>query len=194
MTPPAIVLLHPAGGGAHSYDAVLPLLGNRRVIVPALPGRPGSPGPHPGTAEQAAAWIRAQLAGLGIARAIVGGHSVGGAVAIELALAPGDLVIECLVLIATGARLRVRPEILAAQKDPASLADWKMADAFDRMKEIASIRVPTIVLSGTEDPFTPPKYAAFLRDAIPGATLVTLEGAGHFLPDERPQAVADALL
>lgn len=184
------MLIHPAGGGPHSYDAVLPLLGKRRVVVPAIPRDP-----HPRTAKRAAVWLRGALAGMGIQRAIVGGHSVGGAIAIELALAQGGFSMERLVLIATGARLRVRPEILASfEGDPATLADWQMANAFDRMKDVKDIRVPTTILSGTKDELTPPKYAQYLANEIPGAALISLEGAGHFLPDERPHDVAAALL
>ena len=69
-----------------------------------------------------------------------------------------------------------------------------MADAFDRLAGIGAIRARTLVLSGTADPLTPPKYAAFLREAIPGAQLLSFEGAGHDLPLECPAEVAAALV
>lgn len=215
---PAIVLVHSAGGGARSFDSMLPFLAGREVVVPAFPGREGSDGPHPGTAEAAAVWLREVLAALELSPCVVAGHSVGGAIAMELALtAPSELT--GLALLATGARLRVRPDLLRAleeacarrtaadlstwlPEDPARaatppetvLADWRLADAFDRMEAIASIRVPTTIFSGTSDPLTPPKYAHFLRDRIPGATLHSLEGAGHELPRERPAEIAAALV
>ncbi len=197
---PTIVLLHPAQGDHRAFDDVLPFLAGRDVVVPCLPGRPGSDGPHPVTAERAAAWVLACLAELGVARAVVAGHSVGGAIAIELALAcaRGGGVALSLVglgLVATGARLRVGPDILRANEgDETALADWRMCDGFDRLADIGAIHVPTVVVSGSDDPLTPPKYAAFLRDRIAGARLVSLDGAGHYLPSERPADVAAALL
>lgn len=220
---PAIVLVHSAGGNARSFDAVLPFLEGRAVLVPSLPGRAGSDGPHPRTAAGAASWLRELLLALEIPRVVVAGHSVGGAVAIELALATarGEArpLLDGLALISTGARLRVLPAVFKALEDAlargenadlsawlrpdparagtppaAALDDWRMADAFDRLAEVGAIRARTRVLSGTADPLTPPKYAAFLRDSIAGAQLVSFEGAGHDLPLERPAEVAAALV
>jgi pimeloyl-ACP methyl ester carboxylesterase len=41
---------------------------------------------------------------------------------------------------------------------------------------------------------TPPRNAKDLRSAIPGSRTVMLEGAGHALTAERPDAVLDALI
>lgn len=215
---PTLVFVHSAGGNARSFDSLLPFLDGRSVVVPSFPGRAGSEGSHPGTARAAAAWLGSLLTALGIDRQVVVGHSVGGAIAIEYALASPALL-EGLVLMSTGARLRVLPDVLRALEsaadrgsdpadlstwlapDPAraltppaaALADWRMADGFDRLADIGAIRARTLVLSGTADSLTPPKYAAFLRDRIPGAELVSFEGAGHDLPLERPAEVAAAL-
>lgn len=220
---PAIVLVHSAGGNARSFDVLLPFLEGRAVIVPSLPGRAGSEGPHPRTAAAAASWVRELLLALEVPRVVVAGHSVGGAVAIEFALATarGEArpLLEGLALVSSGARLRVLPAVFKALEDAvsrgenadlsawlrpdparagtppaAALEDWRMADAFDRLAGIGAIRARTLVLSGTADPLTPPKYAAFLREAIPGAQLLSLEGAGHDLPLERPADVAAALV
>ncbi|MGH3951913.1 MAG: alpha/beta fold hydrolase [Pseudonocardiaceae bacterium] len=44
------------------------------------------------------------------------------------------------------------------------------------------IDVPTLVVHGDHDPFLPLPHGKALRDAIPGAELLILEGAGHDLP------------
>jgi pimeloyl-ACP methyl ester carboxylesterase len=44
---------------------------------------------------------------------------------------------------------------------------------------VNNLRVPTLVIHGTEDPVLPYPHAKAIADAIPGARLVTLEGAGH---------------
>ena len=43
------------------------------------------------------------------------------------------------------------------------------------------LRLPTLVIHGTEDPVPPFPHGKAIADAIPGARLVTLEGAGHEL-------------
>ena len=44
------------------------------------------------------------------------------------------------------------------------------------------IVAPTLVVHGDHDPFLPLPHGEALRDAIPGARLLVLEGAGHDLP------------
>jgi pimeloyl-ACP methyl ester carboxylesterase len=44
---------------------------------------------------------------------------------------------------------------------------------------ISSIAVPTLVIHGTADPMFPLGHGQALAEEIPGATLLTLEGAGH---------------
>jgi len=54
---------------------------------------------------------------------------------------------------------------------------------------LAEIGVPAHVVWGRKDPFQKVRWAARLRDAIPGATLTVLDG-GHFLPWDAPAEVA----
>jgi pimeloyl-ACP methyl ester carboxylesterase len=74
-----------------------------------------------------------------------------------------------------------------------TLGDFLACDRFDAMARIAGVRTPTLVVVGRDDRLTPPKYAAFLAGAIPGARLVEIEGAGHFPQLEQPAAVNAAL-
>jgi len=59
----------------------------------------------------------------------------------------------------------------------------------DVAARLAELRMPTHVVWGEHDPFQKVRWAARLRDAIPGATLTVLDG-GHFLPWDRPTEVA----
>jgi pimeloyl-ACP methyl ester carboxylesterase len=79
--------------------------------------------------------------------------------------------------------LRMRPDAWAAWLHAGSREDWA-----DR---IGVLRTPALIVCGAEDPnlgedaqrrLTAPHYAS--------AHLVTLEGAGHLLPMERPDEVA----
>lgn len=54
--------------------------------------------------------------------------------------------------------------------------------------------LPTLVLVGEDDEITPPARARTMAEAIPGARLVVIPGAGHLPPVERPSATTHALL
>jgi pimeloyl-ACP methyl ester carboxylesterase len=71
--------------------------------------------------------------------------------------------------------------------------DLAACDAFDCRAELERITCPALIVVGTEDRLTPPKYAAFLRDSLPHATLVEIAGAGHYLSYEAPEILAAAL-
>ena len=66
-------------------------------------------------------------------------------------------------------------------------------DAFNVMDRLGEIRCPTLAICGTADRLTPPKYSTYLRDNIPGAQLVLVEGAGHMVMLEQPEAVSQAI-
>jgi 3-oxoadipate enol-lactonase len=93
------------------------------------------------------------------------------------------------VLLAQPADLAVRAEVIEtmARIDPAAYrigaeAVW-LADQRDRAHDI---RVPTLVLCGTEDKVTPPALSRELTHIIPGARFEPIEGAGHIGNLERP--------
>jgi pimeloyl-ACP methyl ester carboxylesterase len=55
------------------------------------------------------------------------------------------------------------------------------------------IRTPTLVLWGEQDGWLAPEFGRRLAEAIPGARLVPVANAGHFLPQDQPGSVAEAL-
>ncbi|MDN4074197.1 alpha/beta fold hydrolase [Fictibacillus terranigra] len=62
---------------------------------------------------------------------------------------------------------------------------------FDRMGEI---RVPTVIIHGTEDPALPYEHGLALAKSIPYAELVTLEGAGHEIHSEDWGKIIDSVV
>ncbi len=58
---------------------------------------------------------------------------------------------------------------------------------------LPSIEVPTLLLSGSDDAWSPVSQQQSIRRRIPHATLFEIHGAGHMAPLERPDAVAVAL-
>ena len=63
----------------------------------------------------------------------------------------------------------------------------------DAVRELPTVKVPTLLASGTADTWSPLMQHQEIRRQIPGATLVAIEDAGHMAPAEQPQAVAAAL-
>lgn len=55
---------------------------------------------------------------------------------------------------------------------------------------LAALRVPTLLLWGADDQFAPLAAAKRLERQIPGAELVAIEGAGHFVYTEQPERCA----
>jgi pimeloyl-ACP methyl ester carboxylesterase len=58
---------------------------------------------------------------------------------------------------------------------------------------LPTIGVPTLLLSGSEDTWSPISQHETMRRRIPHATLFEIHGVGHMAPIERPDAVAVAL-
>jgi 3-oxoadipate enol-lactonase len=95
------------------------------------------------------------------------------------------------VLLAQPADPAVRSEVVEtmARIDPAAYrvgakAVW-LADQSERAHDI---RVPTLVICGSEDKVTPPTLSNALTQLIPGARYEPIEGAGHISNLERPDA------
>jgi pimeloyl-ACP methyl ester carboxylesterase len=131
---PALVLLHGAGGTRVHWPAELRRFSGATVYTLDLPGHGRSGGQGYETIEEYAEAVATFLDTVGIEQAVVVGHSMGGAIAMMLVLnqapstspgqAPstgqrGELVepsgqarVAGLVLVATGARLRVASAIL----------------------------------------------------------------------------------
>jgi pimeloyl-ACP methyl ester carboxylesterase len=61
------------------------------------------------------------------------------------------------------------------------------------MDAAAALACPALIISGSRDMMTHPKAAAKLGAVIKDARSVSLDGAGHALMAEQPDAVLDAL-
>lgn len=63
----------------------------------------------------------------------------------------------------------------------------------DAVSVLPTIKVPTLLASGTADTWSPLMQHEEIRRQIAGAALVAIEDSGHMAPVEQPQAVAAAL-
>ncbi|MFI7312218.1 bifunctional 3-oxoadipate enol-lactonase/4-carboxymuconolactone decarboxylase PcaDC [Streptomyces hygroscopicus] len=97
-------------------------------------------------------------------------------------------------------------ETAATPRGRALLADLRATDRagyaaccdvladYDMRAALPSVTAPTLVVAGRKDPATPPAHAREIADAVPGASLLEIAGAGHLAGVERPEAVTSALL
>lgn len=219
---PPLVLIHGAGGNAATWSSVLPTFGTARVHAVDLPGRGSSDVP---AVDSAAAAVAPALSSAPDGALLVG-HSYGGAVAIEAALAEPERWAG-LVLVSSGARLKVAPQILqqvavatadapfrldfafgeatprAVIEDyartsshtppPTTLADWRACDGFDQRSRLGALKLPVLVVYGSEDRLTPGRFQEKLVAALPSGRSVVVDGAGHMLPWEAPGAFVAAI-
>jgi 2-succinyl-6-hydroxy-2,4-cyclohexadiene-1-carboxylate synthase len=120
-----LLLLHGFAGDKSSFDDLAARLASgRRVVVPDLPGHGGTQTPDVPdrcTFEHTATLLRAVLGRLGIARLAIAGYSMGGRLALHLALARPQAV-ERLVLVSASAGLAHAEERAARRRADEELA------------------------------------------------------------------------
>jgi len=83
------------------------------------------------------------------------------------------------------------PGVLLLHGIPGAGAVWN--GVRDRLAARHRVIVPTRVLWGDCDPFFPVTQAERTAALVEGAAVVRLPGAGHFLPEERPVELAEAI-
>jgi 3-oxoadipate enol-lactonase len=171
-------------------------------------GRSAQP-PGPYTIGQMAGDVAGLLTRIGVERAHVLGISMGGRVALALALGHPGLV-DHLILISTGPRAarrrwRVRLGMAVSRlpvlrgKNPpppyALRAQFQASSSFDATARLAEITQPTLIVHGRADRVVPVALAKEMHDAIPSSRLALLNG-GHLislLPHRQQQFVATVL-
>lgn len=65
--------------------------------------------------------------------------------------------------------------------------DYRACDRFDVMERVDEIKLPTLIVCGSEDKLTPVKYSQFLHDRIKGSQLHVVPRAGHALLLEKAE-------
>ncbi len=120
-----VVFIHGAGEDARIWDRQVAAFGGaHRILALDLPGRHTRLAEPPLTShEENAKDVIRQMDKAGMAQAVIVGHSMGGAVALMAALNRPDRLAG-LVLVVTGARLKMHPEFLEKARlqaeDPAA--------------------------------------------------------------------------
>ena len=216
---PTIVHLHDTGGLRLTLAHDL-LSRSFRVIAFEMPGFGAVENQNSHTVQDLATTMAAAAQALGLSRFNLIGTSFGGTVASWMAVQRRDLV-AALVLDAPSAvrpegsepvsgspeeiarRLYAHPE----RVPPAPVVEPAMAarrltflrrlrgPARDTVLEerLRRLRVPTLVLFGTQDGVVPAAMGRVYKQLIPDAHLVFVYDAGHALMVERPEAFAEVV-
>jgi pimeloyl-ACP methyl ester carboxylesterase len=121
-----LILIHGAGGSHRTWREQQVLSSHFRLVALDLPGHGGSGGAGEVTIAAYADHIIDFIRSRQLGGAVLGGHSMGGAIALEAALREPDLF-GGLVLVGTGARLRVLPAIFKVIREDFDLAVQGMA-------------------------------------------------------------------
>ncbi|HEY5578390.1 MAG TPA: alpha/beta fold hydrolase [Acidimicrobiia bacterium] len=94
--------------------------------------------------------------------------------------APESVIVE-----ASRAMARISPEGFRAAVE--------CLPSHDLRRRLDELHLPCLVMVGDLDRETPPSYAQYLRDHIPGARLAVIAGAGHLVNLEQPHAVNERI-
>lgn len=210
-----LVCFHGAGGLrlSRSHDIFAE---RHRVIVLETPGFGDSaPNERSQSSAELARTLAQAVAALGVERYHLWGHSFGGRLACWLAVQYPDRL-DALVLSAPAAILPAtfaRPSAPTEQRaslryahperqppepavDPAILA--KQGALVERVRgplrdpdleaRLGQLRVPALVLFGTEDRIIPPEMGRLYREIMPNCHYILVYDAGHAIDVERPEA------
>jgi pimeloyl-ACP methyl ester carboxylesterase len=126
-------------------------------------------------ADAQAAWEHLRLREPDAGRRFIYGHSLGGAVAIDLAARNSDAA--GLIVESTFTSMRDMAERAGYDRTTASLV---LTQRFDSLAKIGRVAVPLMLIHGTGDRYVPVEMGERLYQAAPDPKLMLLvEGAGH---------------
>jgi pimeloyl-ACP methyl ester carboxylesterase len=114
---PVLVMIHGAGGRAQFWQNQVRFLdGSVNALALDLPGHGASRGEGEERIEDYATWLAGVLERISVGPVFLMGHSMGGAIAQEMAVSHPELL-GGIILVATGARLSVAPPFLDGLQD-----------------------------------------------------------------------------
>lgn len=212
-----VVLVHGLSGSSLWWRRNVPVLAREFTVYTVDLVGFGQSGRQPvlplkGSAALLANWLET----LGLSKARLIGHSLGGQTALHLA-ARGAERLEGLVLVAASALASGRWWRMAAllpQAGLAGAADFLPTLAFDAARAgplnlyratreilrddpkelLAALRLPTLLVWGERDVLIPGAMGRQMQQAIAGSRLVVIPGAGHNVMYDRAAAFNAAVL
>lgn len=213
-----VVLVHGLAGSSLWWRPIVPALASTyRVYLIDLPGFGHMARGNSFTLADGANWLLAWMDAVQLERANLIGHSMGGHISLETAAARPSAIIRLVLVAPSGVpinrpllgytaplvrslrysapnflpilaydTLRARPwTLLRASRD---IAASDISASLDR------VTAPTLLIWGAGDQLVPVSSGRLLREALPHARLLVIDGAGHVPMYERPVELREAVL
>jgi pimeloyl-ACP methyl ester carboxylesterase len=207
----AVVLAHGLSGSARSWDRNRAALADRFEVHAVDLHAVSRPFVLAEAADHLVAWMSER----DLSRASLVGHSMGAAVALDLAARFPERV-ERLVLVDAAVRpmplrRRLGGAVVSGWRSPVSLKARTAADALragpvtlwratrqvleiDLTTRLSAVQAPTLVVWGELDTLVPLENGRDLVASLPDARLSVIPGAGHAPMWERPAAFNELVL
>jgi pimeloyl-ACP methyl ester carboxylesterase len=214
-----VILVHGLSGSTRWWSRNIPVLAERySVYLLDLPGFGAMRRLHRRfVLAEAASWLSAWMEAVGLQRAHLVGHSMGGYVCVRLAARRPEVVGRLVLVAPAGvpagrsmfgylgpllsAVRYATPSFLpvlvydALRMGPVTL--WRAARdllAEDVRADLQRIEAPTLLIWGENDTLVPQAVGSILREEIPDSRLLVLDGAAHVPMFDRPVEFNAALL
>ena len=205
---PPLVLIQGLGGDISEVEGIVHgFAEDFRVLAFDNRGAGRTDKPHePYSIEQMADDTVALMRSAGFARSHILGISMGGRIAMDIALRHPDMV-DRLILVSTAPRVidslrrrvvmgflsRASPRGAYPQPRYAFENQLAASGGYDCTDKLHDITAPTIVMHGRKDKTAPYELAEDMTTKIPGATLTTFNGGHLFIfMRERERFIAEA--
>ncbi|MFW9864749.1 MAG: alpha/beta fold hydrolase [Candidatus Thorarchaeota archaeon] len=210
----ALIFIHGSGGNSDIWKDQFKLSINYNIYTLDLPSHNKSDVFPEHSLELYVDVLRKFIEYTDLKKIILAGHSLGGAV-IQSYYFKYPHEVTALILIGTGGRLRVLPEILdnvknnfpkfikgmndSLKKEFLKTApnvcydDFKICDGFDALDKTDLIDIPCLILVGKQDDMTPIKYSEFFHKKIKNSELVIIDDAGHLVMMDQPIKLNEAI-
>ena len=93
-----------------------------------------------------------------------------------------------------GSNSKLAEQIMAGVPPETYRKAVRLLTTFDRRKALGEIKVPTLLVAGSEDKTAPPSVMEKMWQKIPGSEYVLIPDCGHLGPMDRPDEFNAALL
>ncbi len=200
---PPVVLLHALGEGKSDWDSFSAALADSFCLVaPDLRGHGESEWPGSYSFQLMKDDIIGLLDGLGLSAVTLVGHSLGGVVALGVAMERPDLVVRLIIEDVVPPYPRDDRPVPARPADVELPFDWAVLEAsyappgprdLAMWDGLAKISAPTLIIGGGPESHIPAEKIAEVAARIPHCDVVTIK-AGHHVHSTRPKQFADAVI
>ncbi|MDX3078453.1 alpha/beta fold hydrolase [Streptomyces sp. NPDC088354] len=193
---PPLVLLHGRGSDGADWAPVVPALARtHRVLAPDLRGHGASERPGEYAFEAMRDDVVGLLDALGLEKAALAGHSMGGVVAYLLAAARPERLTALVLEEPVPPDPAVPPRTVPTGPEGGERFDWRVVAAVNRWINapdpgwwdlLGRITCPTLVIAGGPASHVSQDGIERIAARIPGARLVAT-GAGHLVHEDDPE-------